>query len=127
MPETDCHVSFDAGFRLWRAQLATMEPLERNIMIVHDIRPEVRQAIEDSIQEVMQDHALQSIQIVPKEDASGDEAIFVHLKHGFSEQPFASSLSSDLQHRVLDRLIALGEYRFAYIGHAFDDRQKIVK
>ena len=94
-------------------------------MIVHDIRPEVLRAIEDSIREVLHEYELESYQIEPKEDASGDEAIFIDLNYRLSQQPFETVMTSKIRNAVMDRLLELQENRFPYVRHNFKSGQKV--
>ena len=93
-------------------------------MVIHDIRPEVRKAIEDSIGDVLGDYELESYYIQPREDASGDEAIFVDLNYRLNRKPFDSALTSKIRSLVIDRLHDLGEFRFAYLRHNLHREQK---
>ncbi len=86
-------------------------------MIIHDIRPEVRQAIEDSIREVLHEYELVSYTIEPKEDASGDEAIFVDLYHRPDLQFLDARATGKLRDTLSKRLLELREYRFPYTSH----------
>lgn len=94
-------------------------------MIINDIRPEIKQAIKDSIGVYLADYELERFSIEPRENFDGDDAIFVDIYYEFNDRAYDPSISGNLRSDIGKKLYELGEYRFAYIGHHFKPEQQV--
>lgn len=94
-------------------------------MIINDIRPEIKQAIQDSIGTYLADYELERFSIEPREDFDGDDAIFVDIFYKFSPRAYDPEISSTLQLNVLEKISDMQEPRFVYIRHHFKQGQQV--
>lgn len=90
------------------------------------IRPEIAQAIEDTIAPAMRRMGYQGLRIEEGENHAGEPVIFVHVGYSAQGDPIDSKVVADLVYRLRVRLLALGEERFPHIRHHFDERQKVL-
>ena len=97
------------------------------LMIINDIRPEIKQAIQASIDRFLTGYKLESFSIEPRENFDGDDAIFVDIYYDFNNCAYDPSISGNLRSDIGKRLYELGEFRFAYIGHHFKPGQQVAR
>ena len=94
-------------------------------MIINDIRPEIKQAIQDSIGSFLSGYELERFSIEPREDFDGDDAIFVDIFYKFSPREYDPEISAALRSDVLEKISGMREPRFAYIRHHFKQGQQV--
>ena len=59
------------------------------------------------------------------EDHSGDPALFIDAYYGLSDTPLDARLISHTLTELRDLLLKMGEKRFPYVRHHFDERQAV--
>jgi hypothetical protein len=94
---------------------------------IHTIAPEVDAVIRQTISEAMSAYRLERIDIRADEDHTGSPAIFVEVSYALSDTPYDPTETLPRIMAVLNAVRTLGEDRFVYIRHLFDDRQPIAK
>jgi hypothetical protein len=92
-------------------------------MLATRIRPEVEAAIRDEVERVFP--GLTSFKIRADYDHTGDDSIYVDIRHPLSASPFDTALTLELTYEVNNRSFALDERRFVYVNEDFADGQKI--
>jgi hypothetical protein len=92
---------------------------------VADIKPEIAQLIERTVQESMRPFGLRSIVARAGEDHDGDPVIFVEAQYDLSQTPVDTMVMAELISILRGRLWKAGEKRFPHIRHSFDERQEV--
>jgi hypothetical protein len=92
-------------------------------MLVTKIRPEVEAAIREEVERAFP--GLTDFTIRPSHDHTGEEAIYVDIRHPLTAGYFDTDATLELSYEVNNRLFALDERRFAYVNQDFADGQKI--
>ncbi len=57
------------------------------------------------------------------EDHGGDPALFIDAEYDYSKKPVDVRATYGLVTEIRDALEEVGEFRFPYLRHRFDDRQ----
>lgn len=96
-------------------------------MITTAIRPVIETEIRKTIAELIADEDLESVTIEPREDAAGEEAIFIDIRYRSSKQDHVAGGLAALLKSLSARLIAKGEIRFPYINNHYYSAQKVVR
>ena len=68
---------------------------------------------------------LRDVRVVPATDFDGEPAIFVHADYEAEGDPVDTKITSRLVSKVCDIVWNLGETRFPYLKHHFNEDQKI--
>jgi hypothetical protein len=94
-------------------------------MLMTAIRPDVRVAINNIIDDLLRDYKLDTCGIAADEDSSGDDAIFVDLCYALNEREIDPAITTLVRTAIRESLLNLGEVRFPYIRHHLQNGQKV--
>jgi hypothetical protein len=94
-------------------------------MITTAIRPAIEKEIRKIIAERLQNYDVESVRIEPREDATGDDAIFIDIRYRLVAREFDPGLNSTVRSAVIESLFAHGETRFPYIRHHLAAGQRL--
>lgn len=96
-------------------------------MIVKDkIEPEVIAAIDKIVRPAMAPFGFKKLKVRADEDHDGDPILAVEVFYSSDDVPIDTKVVAGLVAKVQDRLLQMGEERFAHIHHHFSDRRKVV-
>jgi hypothetical protein len=92
------------------------------------IAPEVDAAIRQTITDAMSAYDIERIDIhAEEEDYAGYPSILVLVRYRLNETPFEPTVTLELNKVLRIAVRQLGEDRFVFLRHEFDDRQPIAK
>jgi hypothetical protein len=92
-----------------------------------ELTQEVKGAIVNLLQQRMDRYGFERATINAGEDHSGDPALFIDAFYHLTQQPVDSTEILRLLTEIRKLLVqSVGEARFPYIRHHFDERQTVV-
>jgi hypothetical protein len=94
-------------------------------MITTAIRPAIEKEIRKIIAEQLTDYDVETVRIEAREDATGDDAIFIDIRYRLVSTEFDPALNSSVRAAVIEHLFAHGETRFPYIRHHLAAGQRL--
>lgn len=86
----------------------------------------VKKAIEDIVRAEVEAFGMTSVHVSAGSDHDGDPALFVDVVYEDGGKPIDTAVLTRLVSKVHSRTWEMGEERFPYIRHHFDERQKVV-
>ena len=95
-------------------------------MLAEAISPQIIETIQSTVRTMLGDYDITSCEIAMKEDAAGDDAIFVDVRYRLSTAEFDPQKSAGVRSAIWRKLYDLGERRVPYIRHHLPEGQ-IVK
>src|SRR5947209_4499942 len=85
------------------------------------------EVIQRVLQERLAPMGFQGATIEAGRDHDGDPAIYIHARYKYSRKPIDTSPTYDLISIPRDALEEVGETRFPYVRHLFDERQRVAR
>lgn len=95
-------------------------------MIDDRIRPEVKDLVTDVIKREMGPFGLADVAVSPATDDDGDAVLAIDVRYEAKGAPIDPKVVAGLLHKLRDQLWAVGERRFPFIRHHFQEQQKVV-
>ena len=86
-----------------------------------DLKAKVRAIIDDMLGQ----YDIEQCRFEVRDDATGDEAIFIDLTYRLNAKEFDGSVINQLRSAVRSVLIDSGDDRFPYIRHRLPEGQKV--
>ena len=93
-------------------------------MTVEDIRPIVINAIRQKVAEMLRGYEIESCEIEGREDAAGDDAIFITVHYRLVDLPYDSGLSIPLRSAIWKIFEELRERRIPYLRLRLNETQE---
>jgi hypothetical protein len=90
------------------------------------IKPKVKAAIDRILRDNLSRYGFVGATIEPREDHTGDPAIFVDAEYRLSDEPVDSRVTLATLSMLRAQLIALGDDRFPYLRHHFAEGQRVL-
>jgi hypothetical protein len=94
-------------------------------MLAMDVSSQARDTIDATVREFVSKFALRDIEIRAAEDHYGEPALFIDVRHDLSQTPIEPEVLTSLVISLQRKLLDIGEDRFPFVRHHFDDDQKV--
>ena len=84
-----------------------------------------KKAVQKLLKDKFAQYRFERVDVRAGEDHSGDPALFIDAYYGLSDTPLDARLISHTLTELRDLLLKMGEKRFPYVRHHFDERQAV--
>lgn len=84
-----------------------------------------KKAVQKLLKDKFAQYRFERVDVRAGEDHSGDPALFIDAYYGLSDTPLDARLISYTLTELRDLLLKMGEKRFPYVRHHFDERQVV--
>jgi len=92
-----------------------------------DTNSATKNAVQKLLKDKFAQYRFERVDVRAGEDHTGDPALFIDAYYGLSDTPVDTRLILHTLTELRDVLLKMGEKRFPYVRHHFDEKQRVAK